>query len=223
MIGYLKGQLLSAQDGELILGIGGSPGGSIGYGIRVPRRPIYQGLLPGQEAEFFIYTHVREDALELFGFITPAEKELFLVLTSVSGIGPKSGLGILSSSEPAALLEQITRGDSAALTLLPGIGKKTAERIVLELSDTLKKRVQAGDFSQLVAPSRSGTPASSARFAGAHSAALEKTLSDAREALVGLGYRESDAIRALNEALASEQPPQSVEAMVRAVLKMQVL
>ena len=224
MIGYLKGQLLAVEDGRVILGVGSAQTGWTGYSVSIPARPHYQSLLPEQAAEFHIYTHVREDALDLFGFASPAEKSLFLVLTSVSGIGPKSGLGILSNIEPALLLEMIMSGDSAGLTRLPGIGKKTAERIVLELSDSLKKRVQAGEFSSLLGGRRGSAAASGHSKSGSnHSSAFEKSLQDACEALIGLGYRESEANRVLSDVLAGPNPPQSAEALIRAVLKQQVI
>src|SRR5690606_31081959 len=94
----------------------------------------------GADCTLFVYTHVREDAMELYGFSTREEKELFLVLIGVSGIGPKAALKVLSAVPPEELIQAIVHGDRAALTRVPGIGKKTAERVVLELSDSLKKR-----------------------------------------------------------------------------------
>ena len=139
MIGYIKGKLLEVENNQLIITVGGAVGpaheGCVGYAVTVPGEASYVALVVGSEVEFFIYTHVREDALELFGFLTRLEKSLFLTLLQVNGIGPKSALGILSGASPADLLRAIMDGDKAFLTRVPGIGKKTAERILVELKN----------------------------------------------------------------------------------------
>lgn len=224
MIGYLKGQVLSSQGHALIVGVGSAQVGLVGYQVSTPSRAGYVGRFPGESAEFFIYTHVREDALELFGFATPGEKELFLVLTSVSGIGPRTALGILSHAEPSQLLEMIQSGDAVGLTRLPGIGKKTAERLILETKDSVEKRVQAGDFGDLFKGRATGTRAAgaTARAAGGL-AERDSAARDAREALIELGFREADAARVISELLMSEESPKTAEALIRAALRQQVV
>ncbi len=146
MIGYLKGQILEHSDGKMLIGMGDSQG-MLGYMISVPQGPAYDVRLPGQIIELFVHTHVREDALDLYGFASKLEKTLFLTLLEVNGIGPKSALGILTAVNPSSLVQAITLGDQAFLTRIPGIGKKTAERLVVELRDTLKKKVDLNGFS----------------------------------------------------------------------------
>ena len=115
----------------------------VGYSVNVPRNSQYELLPNGKVIELFIHTHVREDQLDLYGFATKSEKELFLTLLSVNGIGPKGALSILSGADTSQLVQAIIEGDKALLTKLPGVGKKTAERMVLELSDSLRKKMDA--------------------------------------------------------------------------------
>ena len=167
MIAHLNGTLLAKTTRSIIIDNSG-----IGYEVIVPLSTFY--ALPGENEKvgLHIYTHVREDAFILFGFHTPLEKEIFLLLISVSGIGPKLATNILSGIGPQELLEAIARGDGPRLQSIPGIGKKTAERIALEL----KERAQrvAGDLKTLPTP--------------AMEAPDRKILNDAISALVNLGY-----------------------------------
>lgn len=211
MIGLLRGQILESGPGQIILGVGSDELGYVGYSIALPSRPAYQSLIPGRKSEFFIYTHVREDSLDLYGFSTSVEKELFLTLMSVSGIGPKSALTILSKVEPSELLSVIIAGDARALTEFPGIGKKTAERIVVELSEPLKKRAKNGEFREL-----NGDPLQSAVLGAKASSAV---LDEAMAALVGLGYRANEAEVILEKALKSNSAAVSVEELIRTALR----
>ena len=211
MIGYLRGTALSVESGQVILGVGSETSGWTGYEVQVPAGGGYHKVLPGKPVELFIYTHVREDALDLFGFFSPDEKELFLTLLSVSGIGPKSALTILSNAEPCALIQMIESGDSAALTRIPGIGKKTAERMVVELGDLLRKKRQGGAFQEITR-------------AGGASALSNPVFQEARAALISLGYAEQSAARVLNQVLETEIPdPVTVEKVVKLALKQKVM
>src|SRR4051794_28334844 len=114
MIGYLRGRILEHAEGRMIVvvttgsaSLSDSEQGGVGYSVAVPQSPSYLGLLPGKWAELYVHTHVREDALDLHGFATLMEKELFLALLGVNGIGPKVALAILSASEPSELVQAI--------------------------------------------------------------------------------------------------------------------
>ncbi len=132
MIGQLKGILSAKQPPHLLLDVNG-----VGYEVEAPMSTFYSLPQPGQAVQLLIHTHVREDALQLFGFATPAERELFRTLIKVSGVGAKLALTILSGIEVASFIQCIQSADSTALTRLPGVGKKTAERLIVEMKDRL--------------------------------------------------------------------------------------
>lgn len=211
MIGYLRGEVLENADGRVILAVGDDS--SVGYQVTIPTAPAYLGFTVGKRAELFIHTHVREDALELFGFASRSEKDLFLTLLTVNGIGPRGAMGILSHIEAEDLIAAILGGDRARLTGISGVGKKTAERMVLELAEPLRKKQEAGIF-----------PASRVTGTGATAAGrplpANQAVSDAKSALVGLGYREHDVTILLNRVVAeSETPPTGAEALIRTALR----
>ncbi len=131
MIGFLKGSVLISSNTTLILDVSG-----VGYRVSCPL-PVLVSVTEGSPLSLFIHTHVREDHITLYGF--KDEKELFLFekLTSVSGIGPKSALAMLSVHSPSSLADAVERGDASALSHTPGVGKKTAEKIILELQGKL--------------------------------------------------------------------------------------
>ena len=132
VIAHLRGRIFDKQPNRILVDVNG-----VGYDVAVPLSTFYGLGDAGAEIALRIHTHVREDALLLFGFATRLEQELFERLISVSGIGPKVALAVLSGIEPADLIKAIQRGDLARLTAIPGVGKKTSERIVLELKDRL--------------------------------------------------------------------------------------
>lgn len=138
MIAHLRGSLIDKHPNRIIVDVGG-----VGYDVSVPLSTFYVLGEAGATVALRIHTHVREDALSLFGFATRLEQELFERLIGVSGIGPKVGLAVLSGIEPPDLIRAIERGDLARLTAIPGVGKKTAERIVLELKDRLPRSAEA--------------------------------------------------------------------------------
>ena len=218
MIGYIRGKILDQVDGRMLVAIGGTmdAAGAIGYSIAVPQNRIYEGLLCGSMVELFVYTHVREDALDLYGFSTKAEKDLFLTLLSVNGIGPKSALGIISGADADALIHAIIEGDKVYLSKLPGIGKKTAERVVLELADVVRKKMQAGVFGNARAHA-AGATAGKGPFTRTSESAVVR---DARAALIGLGYREVDVNPLLNQVIAGlGGPPEKAEDLIRSALR----
>ena len=134
MIAHLRGRIFDKQPNRILVDVNG-----VGYDVAVPLSTFYGLGDAGAEIALRIHTHVREDALLLFGFATRLEQELFERLISVSGIGPKVALAVLSGIEPGDLIKAIQRGDLARLTAIPGVGKKTSERIVLELKDRLPR------------------------------------------------------------------------------------
>ena len=140
MIAHLRGRILDKHPNRIVVDVNG-----VGYDVAVPLSTFYGLGEPGAEIALRVHTHVREDALLLYGFATALEQELFERLIGISGIGPKVALAVLSGIEPLELVRAIQRGDLARLTAIPGVGKKTSERIVLELRDRLPRaQVMAG-------------------------------------------------------------------------------
>ena len=177
MIAHLRGRLSEKQPNRIVVDVNG-----VGYDVFVPLS-TFDGLGdPGSEVALRIHTHVREDALQLFGFATTLEQDLFQRLIAISGIGPKVALAVLSGIEPRELVRAVERGDVARLTAIPGVGKKTSERIVLELKDRLP---------------RAHAPAAGDDGAAAPSAVQDDVLS----ALVNLGYHRPLAEKAVVSAL----------------------
>jgi holliday junction DNA helicase RuvA len=138
LIAHLRGRLLEKNPNHLVVDVNG-----VGYDVFVPLSTFYVLGAAGSDVALRIHTHVREDALALYGFATTLEQDLFERLISIGGIGPKLALAVLSGIEPNELMRAIERGDVARLTNIPGIGKKTSERIVLELKDRLPRVVPA--------------------------------------------------------------------------------
>jgi Holliday junction DNA helicase RuvA len=176
VIAHLRGRLFDKQPNRLIVDVNG-----VGYDVFVPLSTYYGLGDAGSEVTLRIHTHVREDALLLYGFATRLEQDLFERLISVSGIGPKVALAVLSGIEPGELMRAIERSDLARLTAIPGVGKKTSERIVLELKDRLPK-------AQTSAPSALGGESSLLR-------------DDVLSALINLGYHRPLAEKAVDSAL----------------------
>jgi Holliday junction DNA helicase RuvA len=181
VIAHLRGRIFDKQPNRIIVDVDG-----VGYDVAVPVSTFYGLGEPGAEIALRIHTHVREDAIQLFGFATKLEQELFERLISVSGIGPKVALAVLSGIEPGGLIAAIHRDDLARLTAIPGVGKKTAERIVLELKDRLPKVTDA------TAQSPGATPAPSA------------LKDDVMSALVNLGYHRPLAEKAVEAAISGK-------------------
>ena len=133
MIAFLRGRVLDKFPNRIILDVSG-----VGYEVHVPLSTYYEIGEAGSDVSLRVHTHVREDTLQLFGFLTPLEQLLFERLIGISGIGPKLAVSVLSGIDSRELVVAVRRADVARLTRIPGVGKKTAERIVLELKDRLK-------------------------------------------------------------------------------------
>src|ERR687894_1412201 len=132
MIAHLSGKLIDRHATSVVLDVGG-----VGYEVTIPVTTFYELEEAGQTVSLRIYTHVREDTLQLFGFKTLRERELFQLLISVSGIGPKSGIAMLSGMSADEIIASIRTNNLARLTSIPGVGRKTAERLVLDLRDKI--------------------------------------------------------------------------------------
>jgi Holliday junction DNA helicase RuvA len=176
VIAHLRGRLADKQPSRLVIDVGG-----VGYDVAVPLSTFYGLGEIGSEASLRIHTHVREDALALYGFSTSLELELFERLIGISGIGPKLALAVLSGIETAEFVRAIEAGDVPRLTAIPGVGKKTSERIIIELKDRLPRMYPAAAAAGAVQPS-----------------ALRD---DVLSALVNLGYHRPLAERAVDAAI----------------------
>jgi Holliday junction DNA helicase RuvA len=178
VIAHLRGRIFEKQPNRVVVDVDG-----VGYQVFVPLSTFYVVGEPGGEIALRIYTHVREDALALYGFATVLEQDLFERLIGVSGIGPKLALSVLSGIEPLDLVQAIDRGDVGRLTGIPGVGKKTSERIVLELKDRLPRIART---------------AAGAAISDAEPALLRD---DLLSALANLGYHRPLAEKAVASAL----------------------
>jgi Holliday junction DNA helicase RuvA len=192
MIASLTGRLARKAADYLIVDVSG-----VGYQVSVPLSTFCAMPEPGEEVCLHIHTHLREDSLSLFGFVTPEEKEMFLLLMGVSGIGPKLALAVLSSLPVGDLSCALQASDESRLCAIPGIGKKTAARMVLELKDKLKTLFSVGGRST--------------------AAAASSEAEDVISALVNLGYKKQQAEAAVDR-IRREQPGLPVETLVREAL-----
>jgi Holliday junction DNA helicase RuvA len=198
MIAFLRGKLLEKHPNQIVIDTGG-----VGYDVSIPISTFSALPDPGAEVSVRIHTHVREDALALFGFLTAAEKTLFERLISVSGIGPSLAIKVLSGLAASAIIDAIRSGDVAQLVRIPGVGKKTAERMVLELKDKLEGV---------------GTGAPPAIASKADSA-LSEVEQDVLSALVNLGCQRSAAEAAVRKAK-SAVPGAEFEPLFRKALEL---
>jgi len=202
MIAHLSGTLLSKHATSVILDVGG-----VGYEVSIPLSTFYDLGEIGSIVQLRIYTHVREDALQLFGFKTARERELFLRIISVSGIGPKLGITLMSGMSADEMIESIRTNNLARLVLIPGIGRKTAERLVIELREKMAALATEGtDDENRLAP------------AGPAPTSEDGVRSDALSALLNLGYQRSAAEKAIDNVM-RETPELSVETVLRSSLR----
>lgn len=201
MIAYLSGKLLEKEANSVIVDVNG-----VGYEVSIPLSTFYELGEIGSDVALRIYTYVREDTLSLFGFKTMREKELFLKLISVSGIGAKSGIGILSGMSADEIINAIRSNNLMRLNSIPGIGKKTAERIVIELRDKINT-ISAG----VVETSQTSTTATTSGG--------NEVYDDAVSALTNLGYQRAAAEKALNQAM-QEGTEMSVQKLLRRSLQL---
>ena len=190
MIAYLKGKLIHKAPGQVVIETGG-----VGYAAAIPISSYIKLGEAGGTVELFIHTHLTDDSLALYGFATREEKDMFLKLIGISGIGPKLAMNILSGIEPGDLEEAVRSGDVARISLVPGIGKKTALRITMELQDKLEKKEKL--------------------LAAKSSPEKEDLLS----ALQNMGFRRKEVERAVDQTLAAHKPGADFEKLLRECLK----
>lgn len=201
MIAHLSGTLLSKQATSVIVDVGG-----VGYEVTIPLSTFYDLEDMGSTVQLRIYTHVREDTLQLFGFKTARERELFLKIISVTGIGPKLGITLLSGMTADEMIASIRTNNLARLTLVPGIGRKTAERLIMELREKVAELSSTQLEEELGAKPEASEP-------------TEDTVrADALSALLNLGYQRTSAEKAIDAGL-GEGGDITVESILRRALK----
>jgi len=194
MIGHLRGKLFDKRPNQVIVDVSG-----VGYEVLIPLSTFYALGELHQDVNLLIHTHVREDQLALYGFVTSREKQLFEVLLSASGVGPVLALKILSGMSVEELLPAIRAGDLARLTTIPGVGRKTAERIVVELRDKMAA-MEAPELRPVAQPGRTQLDA------------------DVISALANLGYDQRLAETAVEDARRNGAEP-DFESLLRATLQ----
>jgi Holliday junction DNA helicase RuvA len=197
MIAYLEGVLREKEPTRVVLDVNG-----VGYEVLIPLSTFYDLPDEGKTVALRIHTHVREDALLLFGFRSARERLVFELLLRTSGVGPKLAQAMLSGLEPDALLAAVEAGDLARLRSVPGVGQKTAERIVVELRERAR---------ELLAARAAPTPA--------RSAGRDERAEETASALVNLGWARAQAERAADAARADVAPEAPLEAWIRAALR----
>lgn len=200
MIQFIRGKLVSVEEDRVIVDVNG-----VGYGIFMSVQAM--SLLPqaGSEVKIHTYLNVKEDAMQLFGFLTRDDLMIFRLLIGVNGIGPKGGQAILSVLPPDDLRFAVLAGDVKAISAAPGIGKKTAEKLILELRDKLKiEDVLDHQVSE-------------AAVSGKAAAGADNVQSEAVQALVALGYGSTEALRAIKQIPIEEGT--DVEGVLKAALK----
>lgn len=202
MIAHLSGTLLFKQATSVIVDVGG-----IGYEVTIPLSTFYDLEDAGSSVQLRIYTHVREDTLQLYGFKTARERELFLRIISVSGIGPKLGITLLSGMSADELIASIRTNNLARLTLIPGIGRKTAERLVVELREKVAE-MSSVEIEEEFGIGREAKP----------ELAEDAVRADALSALLNLGYQRSSAEKAIDSALVDDGDI-TVESVLRRALR----
>ena len=192
MIGFLRGKIVERQPTQVLMDVQG-----VGYEVIIPVSTYERIQNQDGEVTLMTYLHVREDAMQLFGFHTAEEKALFLKLIQVNGVGPKVAIGVLSGCSVDELKRSVREGDVARLKALPGIGKKTAERIVLELKDKL----DGGTAAPVIGEQTNG-----------------RIVEEAVLALVSLGYQKGQAEKIIQQ-LVREGAERSVEELIRLALQ----
>lgn len=203
MIAYLSGTLISKQATSAIVDVGG-----VGYDVAIPLSTFYELGEIGDAVQLRVYTHVREDALQLYGFKTARERELFLQLISVNGVGPGLAIKLLSGMNADEMIASIRTNNLVRLVAIPGVGRKTAERLVVDLRDKI---------AALSSPALEEEFAAKAAEEGAP-ATTEAMRNDAMSALANLGYQRGAAEKAVKNAI-DEGGELSVEVILRRSLR----
>jgi Holliday junction DNA helicase RuvA len=202
MIAHLNGRLLSKEPNTVIVDVAG-----VGYEVNIPLSTFYELANEGDNVALRIYTHVKEDALQLYGFKTARERELFVNFISVSGIGPKIGIALLSGMSADELIASIKNNNLARLTLIPGVGRKTAERLIVDLREKMTALAASGATEDAGTGTEVPIPSTE-----------DDVRSQALSGLVNLGYQKSAAEKAIDSAL-REDGEITVESVLRRGLR----
>jgi Holliday junction DNA helicase RuvA len=200
MIVQISGILDHVSENQIVLDVNG-----IGYSVHIPETLITSLPQIGTSVKFFTYHHIREDQQLLFGFLSPEERNFFTILTSVSGIGPKTGLKILSNIKSADLIEAIIKEDVFTISSVPGIGKKTAERVIIELKDKLPKIFNISKDKILSSQSTNNN--------------IKSLEQDLLLALRTLGYSNEETKNAIKKASPDLTADMSLEEAIKIILK----
>lgn len=190
MIAYLKGTILLKKPGEVVVNTG-----SVGYSLLIPLSTYFKLGEAGDSVELQVYTHLTDDSLQLFGFLTQEEKNIFLKLITISGIGPKMAINIISGIEPKELEEAVRETNVTRLTRIPGIGKKTALRVIMELADKIEKKEKLLSRREF------------------------KEREDLISALVNLGFRRKESEQVVDLTISSLGPQAGFDLLLRECLK----
>lgn len=199
MISYVRGEIVSFEEDKVIVDVNG-----IGYGIYMPAQSMGRLPMAGSEVKLHTYFSVKEDSMQLYGFLTKDELEVFKLVIGVNGIGPKGGLGILSKLTPNDLRFAVMSKDVKAISAAPGIGKKTAEKLILELKDKLSIE--------------DALDANEEQNANMHASVGQSVQMDAVQALVALGYGNTEAMKAVKKVEMNESA--TVEEVLKSALKL---
>lgn len=195
MIAQLSGKLIYKCFEYLIVNVGG-----VGYQVQIPLSTFYKVPQNNSEITLHIYTHVREDVLQLFGFLTLEEKEIFQLLVGVSGVGPRLARNILSGIPVEELTEALSRGDQGRLNAIPGVGKKTAERLILEL----REKIPGVSLDKRLAPEGEA----------------DQVMDNVISALVNLGYKTEEAKKALDRISEDSKRDSNFEHLFKETLRL---
>lgn len=198
MISYIRGELVAVEEEKVIIDVNG-----VGFGIFMPGQSMNQLPAIGEEVKLHTYMNVREDAMQLFGFLTRDDLKVFKLVIGVSGIGPKGGLNILSQLSPDELRFAVMSHDVKAISAAPGIGKKTAEKLIIELKDKLS-------IEDVLDKTTDTSTA-------AHSNTSNMVQAEAVQALVALGYGNSEALKAVKKVEVDDTT--TVEDVLKLALK----
>lgn len=197
MIAHLTGKLIERSTNTAIIDVGG-----VGYEVNIPLSTYYAIGDVGSDVSLSIHTNVREDAIQLFGFRSSSERELFLKLISVQGVGPKLGITMMSGLSADEIIQAIRSNNIAKLKSIPGVGLKTAERVVIDLRDKVDRLTSAGSMVDEIASDPGG----------------DSSFDDALSALINLGYQRAAADKAIKQAFA-EDADLSTEKLLRRALQ----
>lgn len=195
MITYVSGTIAAKSPTEVVMDVGG-----LGYTVQIPASSFEKLPPVGKDARLLTHFHVREDAQQLFGFATEGERALFRTMIGVSGVGPRLALAALSAFAPDTLRSLIMEGDASVLTRIPGVGKKTAERLIVELRDRVAEMEGYGDVAAGASPETAFR-------------------ADARAALEALGLSRAEAEKRIRRVVGQDSAPASAEELIRRALQ----